>query len=51
MKVEIEKFYVSKKTLLSLIDDWADLISTFKIEIIPVKDDEFIIHLWKHLVS
>ena len=45
--VEMPSFYIAKSTLMKLLDEWLDEHETKKIEIHPVRDDEFLVYLYR----
>jgi hypothetical protein len=46
--MKITSFYISKKTVLGLIDTWLDEDTNHKIEIHPVRDDEFLVYYFEY---
>jgi len=48
MKTEINSFIISKKTLMKLLDEWLEEdATTLKIEIYPIRIDEFHVMIWE----
>lgn len=45
--MELKSFYTVKETLMRLLDDWLDEREIKKIEIIPVRIDEFITFIYR----
>ena len=46
--MKITRFYISKDTAMSLMDDWFDEISFLKIEILRVGQDEFLVYYYEY---
>jgi len=46
--MNVETFYISKESLMSLIDEWLDDFDITKIEIFPVYEDEHLVWVWSN---